>query len=149
MFTKVYECNMLIVICEYVNVMDRSIYIENKEGIIELLTSLSEFYIFNDCGYNLKNYYNMGYRDNGDIVILDYGYMYPIKGNEHVLSCPKCKALLKYNSTFTKFECHECKTPYTIMEVTRRMRTDLEDYENKTILQLNKCTMPDFNSIEL
>ena len=35
-----------------------------------------------------KNYENYGYRENGDIVILDLGYIYPKRGNEQALSCP-------------------------------------------------------------
>lgn len=149
--TKAYECNMLILICEYVNVFDQDQFIANEEAIKSILKDISRAYIFDDIGYNLKNYYNWGYRDNDDIVILDYGYLYPSNGQESALTCPKCRGSLRYNTNYTGFICSnsDCKTRYSVMDIRRRMNVDLENVENKVITMLNKLEMPNFNEATL
>lgn len=149
--TKAYECNMLILISEYVNVFDQDQFVYNEQGIKEILEDISKAYIFEDLGFNLKNSFNWGYRDNGDIVVLDYGYLYPIQGQSSALTCPKCRGSLKYNTNFTGFVCSndQCRTKYSIMEVRRRMNVDLENKENQIITMINKMEMPDFNDAKI
>ena len=146
-FIKVYESNMLIDIEEYVTLMDQEDFIENEVGIKQILEDLSKAYIFADIGFTLKNCMNWGYRSDGDIVVLDIGYMYPIKGNEAALSCPACKAELKYNSNYTSFICSNngCNAKYNFIDVRRRMRLDMEQMEDKMISQLSKVEMPCFD----
>ncbi len=145
--TKSYECNMLLLICEYVNVFDQDQFIANEEGIKTILKDISKAYIFDDIGFSLKNSFNWGYRDSDEIVILDYGYLYPSKGQDAALSCPKCKGTLRYNANYTGFVCANsgCRTKYSCMDIRRRMNVDLEDMENRVITMLNKLEMPDFN----
>ena len=148
-FVKCYECNMLILVEEYVTLMDSQEFIANENGIKTILEDLSRNYIFEDVGFSLKNYENFGYRSNGEIVILDIGYVYNIKGNEHVFSCPKCKGHLAYNSNYTGFICKnsQCRTKYNFIDLRRRMNTDLEDFENQMISELNSVEMPDFERL--
>lgn len=70
---KCYETNMLILVEEYVTLMDQEEFIANELGIKEILEELSKAYIFEDIGFSVKNYSNYGYRQNSDIVILDAG----------------------------------------------------------------------------
>ena len=143
---KVYESNMLINIEEYVTVMDLPTFMDNKDGIIFILSDLSRAYLFDDMGYSKKNYQNWGFRsDTGDIVVLDYGYLYPLKGQEMAVSCPKCKAALQYNSTFTGFTCSNksCNTKYRIIDIMRRRNLDMENFENNMISSLENVEMPD------
>lgn len=144
-----YECNMLIAISQYLNLMDQSQFVDNKEGILAVLEELSKAYIFDDIGFTTKNFENWGYDDDGNIKVLDYGYMYPRRGQEEALTCPQCMSLLKYNSLYTSFKCSNdrCKVEFRPMEIRRRMRRDLEDLESRTISMLNQVSMPDFNSI--
>jgi len=146
-FIKAYETNMLILIEEYVTLMDQQEFVANEMGIKQILEDLSKVYIFEDIGFTLKNYANWGYRSNGDIVILDIGYVYPIKGNEHVLSCPKCDAQLRYNNNYTGFICGngQCRTKFSFLDIRRRMDLSLEDFENQMISRLNNVEMPDFD----
>lgn len=151
---NVYESNMLINIEEYVTVMDADIFEINKDGILKILEDLSRAYLFDDLGFNLKNCYNWGFRaSTGDLVILDYGYLYPLKGQEAALTCPKCKAMLKYNSTFTGFICSNkgCNARYNIMDIMRRRNLDMENFENEMISELDHVEMPDLinNVIEI
>lgn len=148
-FVKVYETNMLISVQEYVTLMDSQEFIANENGIKTILEDLSRNYIFEDIGFNLKNFENYGYRTNGDIVILDVGYVYPVKGNEQVFTCPKCCAELKYNRNYTGFICQNpaCKTKYNFLDLRRRMNLDLENFEDKMITTLNSVEMPDFDRL--
>ena len=146
---KAYETNMIILVEEYVTLMDEREFIANENGIKVILEDLAKNYIFEDIGFSLKNYQNWGYRSNGDIVILDIGYVFPIKGNEHVMSCPKCRGQLTYNNNYTGFICNssQCKTKYNFLDLRRRMNLDLENFENQMISDLNKVEMPDFDRL--
>jgi len=149
---KCYECNLLILVEEYVNLMDEEEFRLNENGIKEVLEKLDKAgYIFEDIGYTTKNYENWGYRENGDIVILDAGYIYHIKGNERALSCPKCSGQLKHNSNFTGFVCQnpQCRTKYNFIDVRRRMTQDLENLEDQMIMEAQHCEIPDFDRLNL
>jgi hypothetical protein len=148
-FIKAYETNILILIEEYVTLIDDQEFRANENGIKTVLEDLAKIYIFEDIGFSLKNYTNWGYRSDGTITILDIGYVYPIKGNEHIMTCPKCKSELKYNSNYTGFICSnsDCRLKFTFLDLRRRMDLSLEDYENRVIAGLNNVEMPDFDTI--
>ena len=69
--TKTYECNGLVLIAEYVNLISKEEFLNSSEHIKEILRTLSEEYIFADVGTITKNHTNWGFRDNDDLVILD------------------------------------------------------------------------------
>lgn len=149
---KAYESNMLITVQEYVTLMDQEEFKLNEAPIKEILAMLVERgYIFEDIGYDLKNFENYGYRENGDIVILDLGYIYPLKGNEHVLSCPRCRGQLKYNSNYTHFVCQNdgCHTRYSFLEIRNRMDLSMESLEDQMIFQIMQADLPDFDRLNL
>ena len=134
-FVKAYETNMLILAEEYITLMDEQEFKINENGIKIMLEDLSKNYIFEDIGFSLKNYQNYGYRSNGDIIILDLGYIFPIKGNERVMSCPKCRGQITNNTNFTGFICNnsQCRQKYNFLDLRRRMSLDLENFENQMI----------------
>lgn len=146
---KAYETNMLILAEEYVTLIDRREFMENENGIKTILEDLSKGYIFEDVGFDMKNYENWGYRSNGELVILDAGYIYPRKGNERALTCPKCSGQLRYNRNYTGFVCQNssCNTKYNFLDVRRRMNLDLEKLEDRMISDLNHVEMPDFDRL--
>lgn len=140
---------MLILVEEYVTLMDQQEFVLNENGIKTILEDLSKRYIFEDIGFDLKNYENYGYRVNGDIVILDVGYIYNIKGNEDIFTCPKCNGQLSYNRNYTGFTCQNagCATKFNFLDLRRRMDLSLENFENSMISKLNKVEMPDFDRL--
>lgn len=142
---------MLVLVEEYVNVMDQEEFRLNEAGIKAILDDLSTKYIFEDIGYDKKNYENWGYRENGDIVILDIGYMYPIKNNERARSCPKCRAFLKPNANYTGYICsnNSCRQKYSFVDVRRHMNQDLENFEDQMLLAARSCEVPDFDRLNL
>ena len=92
---KTYETNYLINVAEYVMVIDKDTFVMNEDAIKTILGDMAKEYLFDDVGYSLKNYCNWGSRftPNGEeMVILDYGYLYPLFGQnrEDLFRCPKC-----------------------------------------------------------
>lgn len=150
-FVKAYETNMLILIEEYVTLMDEREFRMNESGIKTVLEELSKAYLFEDIGFHMKNYENWGYREDGDIVCLDLGYVYSLKGQEHLLSCPHCKASLKYNPSYTGFTCQNksCNKKYTTEDVIRRMDLTQMDLENKMISSLNGVSIPNIDGFTM
>lgn len=113
-----YETNGIILVSEYVTVMDKEEFLENQSQIYAILTKLEadvnvyakekgKHYILGDMGMSNKNYGNWGRRMNGDIVILDYGYLYELKYNEwkEVAKCPLCGSSLEYTTDYSELKC--------------------------------------------
>ena len=165
---KTYETNYLINICEYIEVMYQDDFYINESAIREVLKRISEKYLFDDIGFTDKNSYNWGRRaaklteeerklygeyadEIYDVVILDYGYLYPIRDQkEKLFRCPKCSHKLKWNATFTSIGCSNssCNFSVTPMQLRRRMDRSYEELENQIIAQFNDLKMPNLARIE-
>lgn len=147
---KTYESNALINIMEYVTLMDKSQFTLNREPIKLLLDELSKVYIFEDLGFaSLKNFTNYGYRSDGSIVVLDYGYLYPKQGNEDALMCRKCGTELEYDKYYSNFVCPNsvCGAKYRIMDIRRNMDMKFEEHEKAALYALHGIEMPNFNTL--
>lgn len=126
---NVYETNGLISVSEYVTLISREEFAEKKNDILKILHTLSQGFLLGDVGYHPKNFTNWGYRTNGDLVILDFAYIYNIIGDE--LMCPKDGNLLNYDENFHNLRCPYCKKKYTFMDVRRKVTREREDTEIK------------------
>lgn len=146
--TKTYETNFVVAISEYANLMDAETFSVNADLIRQVLHELSKHYIFGDIGINPSNFENWGWRDNGDIVCIDYAYMFPIAGNEQVLVCPLCKhGDLDYDQNYVKFICNDCHTKFRYIDIRRRMNQDLENTENMAISSLYDLQPPNLDKL--
>lgn len=157
---KTYETNYLINVAEYVLVIEKDAFIHNEDGIKAILADISKDYLFDDVGYNLKNYCNWGARfdTNGedDLLILDYGYLYPLFGQnrEELFRCPKCGSRLHWNPSYTEFVCmgsngsERCSARFSPMAIRRNMKLDFEDIEEKMMAEFNQLQKPNLNTIE-
>lgn len=129
---KVYEVNSsgTIMTCQYVTVIDKDEYLKQKEAILAILEDLSQSYLLGDVGYVSKNFLNWGYTDEGDLVILDFAYIYKVIAHELLCNNKDCIShpYLEYNSTYTELYCPVCKKKYTFMDIRRRYnKKDEED----------------------
>lgn len=129
---KVYEVNSLgtIMTCQYVTVIDKEEYLKQKEAILSILEDLSQSYLLGDVGYVSKNFLNWGYTDEGELVILDFAYIYKVISHELLCNNKDCIShpYLEYNSTYTDLYCPDCRKKYTFMDIRRRYnKKDEED----------------------
>ena len=156
---KTYETNYLINVAEYVLVVDKDTFVTNEDAVKYILKDIAKDYLFDDVGFSLKNYCNWGFRftTTGDeMVILDYGYLYPLLGQnrEELFRCPRCGSKLSWNPNFTEFVCsgdngHErCSAHFSPTAIRHGMKMDFESLENKILLVRNSMEMPDLNTIE-
>lgn len=116
-------------VCEYVTVISRDEFIEKTEEIRDILAELSQDYLLGDVGTVPKNFCNWGYRDDGQITILDYAYVYRVKGDE--LLCTNDQEFLEYDMNFHNLICPRCRAKYSFMDVRRRISMDEEQKENQ------------------
>lgn len=121
-----YETNGIILVSEYVTVMDKEDFVESQSYIRNILIGLEKqiistvnksknlYYILGDMGMSSKNYGNWGRRANGEIVVLDYGYLYQVINDDwkKINRCPVCNSNLEYTDDYTELRClnNECGT---------------------------------------
>lgn len=139
--TKTYETNELICVSEYVTVISVEEFEERKEEIRQILGILAEGYLLGDVGTVKKNFCNWGYRDNGDLVALDFAYIYRVAGDE--LLCSRDNEMLRYDDNFHNLVCPRCSKKYTFMDIRRKIPMEVEEKENFMAKELSyKVTKP-------
>lgn len=145
---KIYESNLLINVMEYVTVINRSEFEQNKDMLRLILDDLSRAYIFDDISTLSKNFANWGYRSDGTLVILDYGYLYPREGNEFALKCQKCGAELKYDRSYATLKCtrETCAQVYRVTDIRRKMDKSIEQLELQRLYSEHGILLPDFEN---
>lgn len=131
--TKTYECNGIVAVAEYVNLMTKDEFVNSRENIRNILRYISKDWIFCDMGTIGKNFTNFGYRQNGDIVVLDYGYIYPI--DRKIMYCTKCGSTIRWNNDFSALICDKCRKHFDPIEIRDRMwkkESDFVPYDKNT-----------------
>lgn len=139
--TKTYECNGLIVVAEYVTVVSKDEFISKKDKIRQILSYLAQGYLMGDVGSISKNFMNWGYRDDGQLVILDFAYIYKIKGEEMVCGGVNangevCDEFLEYDENFYKLTCPRCRKTYTFYDIRKKIDPEYEMKEVEMSKQL-------------
>lgn len=141
--SKTYECNDLILVAEYVTVISKEEFAKKRHEIEKILAIISEGYLLGDVGMVPKNFCNWGYRDTGELVILDYAYIYRIIGDEMLCSVlidqdtgQRCGTMLTYDDNFHTLYCPKCRTKYSTVDIRRRIPVEHERYENEMAKQL-------------
>lgn len=138
--TKTYETNGYILIAEYVNLITKNEFEASIPAIRNILKFLAENYIFTDVGTITKNFCNYGYRDNGDIVILDYGYMY--RKDPKIMFCNVDGAPLVFDENYDKIICSKCGKSYHPLELMDKTKRDASEFKTPTkgamVVRINK-----------
>ena len=141
--SKTYECNGLIAVEEYVVLISKEEFNipENKESMKAILATLADSYLLGDIGTVSKNFTNWGYRSNGDLVALDYAYVYRIIGEEMICKSihngSVCQELLQYDDNFYQLFCPRCRKKYSFHQIRNRIDKEFETRE----LELVKSKM--------
>lgn len=132
---KTYETNGIISVCEYVTVISKEEFMESKDSIRQILSILADSYLLGDVGSINKNFANWGYRDSGELVILDFAYIYRVQGSE--LLCSNDQTILEYDENFHNLFCPKCRKKYTFIDVRRKIPFEFEKKENEAAMQLS------------
>lgn len=139
--TKTYETNELIVVSEYVTVISREEFREKADKIRKILSYVAESYLLGDVGFTEKNFCNWGYRDDKELVMLDFAYIHHVAPDQ--LLCPKDDTILEYNDDFTHLVCPRCARAYSYVEMRRRISWDEEKQEDLLVKEFSyKLTKP-------
>jgi hypothetical protein len=128
--TKTYECNGYIAVAEYVNLITKQEFIDSREQIKAILEILADDYLFCDMSLDTKNAMNFGYVNDGSLVILDYGYIYPI--DRKIMYCKICGGKLKWNSNFSMLRCPNCGREHDPIEIRDRMWKKEESFKDRS-----------------
>lgn len=145
---KVYECNGLIIVTEYVTVISKEEFLNSKDDIRQVLSYLAQGYLLGDVGTIVKNFMNWGYRDDNSLVILDFAYIYRVLGEEMMCAGMNsdgstCETILEYDQDFNNLICPKCRKKYTFHDIRRKISKEYENKELETIKQIAvKVTKP-------
>ena len=142
--TKAYECNGLVLVSEYVNLVTKSEFASHKEDMRTILSVISQSYLLGDVGTVERNFTNWGYRDNGEWVILDYAYLYRVRGEE--MKCNRrnkegepCQAFLEYDYDYHSLKCPSCGQKYAFHTIRSRINKEFEDEEVEFVKRNSYC----------
>ena len=138
---KVYECNGLIIVTEYVTVISKDEFIKRKDEIRRILSTIADRYLLGDVGTVSKNFMNWGYRDTGELTILDFAYIYRIKGEEMICGGKNkagdiCQSFLNYDENFHNLMCPTCGKKYIFTDIRAKIDPDYEKSEIDYIKQV-------------
>ena len=130
---KTYECNEtgLISVCEYVISFTESDLKnkKNQEKMREILKEISAQFFIGDVGITSKNYGNWGIRrDTGELVILDYAYIYSVAFKQFQCSCAG-QGTLYYDRDFNNLICPVCGKKYTFGQLRKKISKKDQDKE--------------------
>ena len=152
--SKTYECNGLICVAEYVNIISKNDFEDNKPVMRNILESLAEDYLFADLGIIEKNFRNWGYNDSHELVILDYGYIF--ERDDVLMRCTKCGGRIGYDRNYDQMMCEHCKKKFAVHDIRAMMnasdeeRTELFKKKDKVKLTIDpvndKVSETDFDS---
>ena len=140
-FSKVYETNREILICEYCELISEQYFIANRNQVETILSILSNYYVMDDVGLTTKNFCNWGLRTTtaGEevLVIIDSAYFYPIR-NIEMITC-QCGGRIVPSNDFTYYRCKNsaCAMHYTVPEILNMSRFDYDGEDEEAIKMLN------------
>lgn len=136
---KTYECSEtgLISVCEYVLSFTESEMLErkNQARMREILKEISSQFFIGDVGITTKNYGNWGTRrDTGELVILDYAYIYSVAFKQFQCSCAG-QGTLYYDREFVNLICPICGKKYTFAQLRKKISKKDQQKEIGDILE--------------
>lgn len=129
---KTYETNGIISVCEYVTLISRDEFLKERETLRRILGILAEGFLLGDVSTSEKNMTNWGYRDDNQLVILDYAYIYHVQSSDLYCTSERCKdnqTFLDYNLDYSELYCPVCRAKYQFTDIRRRITSE-EEYQD-------------------
>lgn len=118
----------LFAVFEYVESFSLDDYWKNQDAMREILMDIGSNFLIGDVGITSTNYNNWGYRDDGDIVILDFAYIYSVTYKSFTCSC-NAGSSLYYNKDFTDLICPVCGKKYSFKDIRKKISRKDQDEE--------------------
>lgn len=119
---KVYECcpNGLIAVFEYVTIFSLDDFYSNQSEMRKILKEITSQFLAGDIGISNHNYVNWGTRLNGDIVILDFAYIYSLSFRGFQCTCED-EGTLEYEDNYNYLRCPFCGKKYSFADIRKRI----------------------------
>lgn len=135
---KTYEVSEtgLFSVCEYVQSFELSDFTKtsNVKEMRRILKDIASQFMIGDVGLTTKNYANWGFRDNGEIVILDYAYIYSVSFKQFVCSCDN-NSILYYDKDFVNLICPRCGKKYSFSQLRKKISRKDQDEEIGNVME--------------
>lgn len=146
---KVYECmeNGLLAVFEYVTIFSYDEYLENQEDMRDILSEISQRYLIGDIGVSQANYVNWGTRQDGQICIMDFAYIYSLSYRGFQCTCED-HGILEFDQDFNTLICPFCKKKWEFSDIRRRISKVDEEKEIGNIMEgddVRRLTAPTQN----
>lgn len=144
---KVYECmeNGLLAVFEYVTIFSYDEYLAAQDDMREILSEISHRYLIGDIGVSQANYVNWGTRQNGDVCIMDFAYIYSLSYRGFQCTCED-QGTLEFDQDFNHLVCPFCHKKWEFSDIRRRISKADEEKEIGNIMvgdDVRKLTSPD------
>ena len=120
---KVYECSSdgLVAVTEFVRCFDDySTMLHYQEQIRAILMDVSDDYFIGDVGITEKNAANWGLRENDELVMLDFAYIYSVSYRLFTCTCD-AHEILHYDQDYKALECPVCHRHIDFSQIRRRI----------------------------
>lgn len=133
---KVYECleNGLLAVFEYVTIFSYDEYLANQEDMRDILSEISGQYLIGDIGVSTANYVNWGTRQNGQICIMDFAYIYSLSYRGFQCTCED-RGILEFDPDYNILICPFCKKKWEFSDIRRRISKEDEEKEIGNIME--------------
>lgn len=143
---KVYECmeNGLLAVFEYVTIFSYDEYLAAQDDMREILSEISHRYLIGDIGVSQANYVNWGTRQNGDVCIMDFAYIYSLSYRGFQCTCED-QGTLEFDQDFNHLVCPFCHKKWEFSDIRRRISKADEEKEIGNIMvgdDVRKLTSP-------
>lgn len=127
---KCYEtfADGLLAVFEYVEIFTIDDFWKNQDRMREMLSDIAENFLIGDVGISSTNYVNWGFRDNGDLVILDYAYIYSVAFKKFTCQCSP-ESVLHYDKDFNNLICPICGKKYDFKTIRKKISREDQDNE--------------------
>ena len=83
---------------------------------------------------------DFGYTEDGSLVILDYGYIYPL--DRKIMHCTKCGSSLQWDRDYSELVCSKCGKTHKPIDIRDRMWKDAENFSNQGEVVKPKKAVP-------
>ena len=134
---KVYEIteNGIVSVLEYITIFSLDDFYSNQDKMREILKVISDNFLVGDVGVSTVNYVNWGTRNNGEIAILDFAYIYSLTYKAFLCTCED-EGTLKFDKDCVYLICPFCRKKYTFEDIRRRITKQDEKNEIGDVMKL-------------